>query len=233
MKNLWIIALTVLIISCTPQPEACFTANSEEIAFGGTLTLNNCSKHAGTIDINWKDGLFEEQGVLSHQYTLPGEYSIDITVWSNNQKKYDETTVDVTVLEPDLTLLRANWHNYLVEVRTPSADETVAAALAETDVVATDLGSESLYTLDTDFDYSISDNNALVTNENDETESLSWSSAPQAVLWIGGYKYNVVTLSSTEMILRTNDATQFEKYDYNNEYETEDFDGYFLFYFRK
>ena len=233
MKNLSIIALTVLIFSCTPKPEACFTASDETIEFGGTLYLNDCSNNAEIVEITWGDGLTEAPGILSHEYYTPGEYTVNITVYSKNRKKYDETSLNISVNEPNTEVLKSNWQLYLVEAFTPSADEAVTQQLNDNGIVGTNLDNEEMYSAEVDFDYSITNSLLTITDEEGESDSKTWEQKPQARLLIGGVYWNVVRLSSTQMILRTEDATQFEEYDHNDEFDTEDFNGYFLFYFRK
>lgn len=225
--------LAILGFSCNPQPEACFTPENSEIEFGETFTLTNCSKKSSSYNINWGDGVFDKEATLSHNYTIPGNFTVNITVFSTGESNYDETQVFVEVKEPNYEKVKTNWTNYKIEAFTNGADEQISQNLTSGNKIGTDLTKEPAQSYDVNFQYQIEANSATVTNEDNESEQVSWSSSVNATIYINSYPYRIVSLSSKEMILRADNADQFLELDENNEYNLDSFDGYFLIYFSR
>ena len=233
IKTILPLVFAVLLFACGKTPEACFTPEESTIDFGTTFTLTNCSKGGSVINVDWGDGVFEQEGMLSHLYTVPSTYNVNITVMTANQKKYDETSVTVTVSEPDVNQIQQRWQQYKAELFTSSANEQLTQALTNSNVQGTDLDKESTYSLEVDFIYNISSGSVSVTNADGETETSSWYPSNGGIVYMDGAPYQVVKLTSNEMILRANDLSQFDKYDANNEYPLENVEGYVLLYFRR
>ncbi|MCH7534740.1 MAG: PKD domain-containing protein [Bacteroidetes bacterium] len=97
-----IIAAIAAFTGCSKEPDACFYFPKGKIVTGEEIRFTNCSVDAQTSVWNFGDGTTSrdpspEHSYTLHSYTLPGEYTITLTVYSKGDLKTDETSETITI----------------------------------------------------------------------------------------------------------------------------------------
>lgn len=77
------------------DPEACFTASTNNVEVNAPVTFNNCSKHAESYEWNFGDGSSAVGSSASHIYTSPGTFTVTLTALG--EEKDDQTSQQIVV----------------------------------------------------------------------------------------------------------------------------------------
>ena len=92
-----IAAAAVIFSSCNRQPQADFTMSSSEVYEGEEVTFTNNTKRAKSYSWNFGDSNYSEEENPKHSYTRYGNYVVELTCYSNNEKKVDKHLVSLIV----------------------------------------------------------------------------------------------------------------------------------------
>jgi hypothetical protein len=99
LKFLSAAVLSVFLYSCTKKPEACISTPSLSAEVNDSVTFTDCSKNAEKLE--WYIlGKKYITGEVKAAFPSEGEYNVNLRVWSANEKKSDETSVTVSVIQP-------------------------------------------------------------------------------------------------------------------------------------
>lgn len=121
-KNILIPAIIFVFtqISCTKQPEACFTANQKTVDLHDDLILTNCSQNAYFYE--WEFGNNKTQSTAENP-TIEvnydngyeaGYFNVKLKAYSSNKKKYDEYTYSFPYQESDKNTVDWSKWDYLM-----------------------------------------------------------------------------------------------------------------------
>lgn len=104
MKNpiLFIIGtLTLFAASCTTEPTAFINADKTEVEVDEQITFSNTSEDAESYLWEFGDGTTSTEKAPVKAYTAAGSYTVRMTAYSKNEKKEDQASVAVTVIEKE------------------------------------------------------------------------------------------------------------------------------------
>ena len=101
--------------SCTPEPQACLTASKTKAITGESIAFSSCALDAKRIVWNYGDGTVEEEGEnVTHVFSAPGVYQVEVKALSKKDKKWDRATRIVNIDPPKtryLTRVQINSFN--------------------------------------------------------------------------------------------------------------------------
>lgn len=95
----------IFLASCNKQPQACISVTQTKIRPNDQITLNSCSEDAERFVWNLGDGTTKEGPSITHAYTSPGLYQVELKVLSKKDKKWDRATVLMNVSPPPVRYL--------------------------------------------------------------------------------------------------------------------------------
>lgn len=105
MKNLisaFCITLSVLgIWGCTKQPTASIAASKTSVSSGESISFTNTSKDGESYKWNFGDGTNSTEASPTKSYASPGNYQVEMTVYSKKEKKSDKATISISVIQPN------------------------------------------------------------------------------------------------------------------------------------
>ena len=90
-------AAAVIFSSCNRQPQADFTISSSEVYEGEEVSFTSNSKRAKSYSWNFGDSNYSEEENPKHTYTKYGNYVVELTCYSGNEKKVDKHLVSLKV----------------------------------------------------------------------------------------------------------------------------------------
>jgi hypothetical protein len=109
-----LLALSILS-SCSKTPQACITVSKSVYMVGESASLSSCSVDAERVLWNFGDGSAETEGnAVSHAFAQPGTYLIEMRALSKKDKKWDRSSVIITVNSAKsryLTRIQLNSYN--------------------------------------------------------------------------------------------------------------------------
>ena len=99
-KNLIaVFGMTILVVSCTKTPEACFTTDkgktakvNEEIQYDA-----NCSKDADSYSWDFGDGATGTGSPTKHKYSNTGNYVVKLTASHKSKSTTINQTITITL----------------------------------------------------------------------------------------------------------------------------------------
>jgi hypothetical protein len=91
------VVVSLIVLSCQKQPEACFKADKTKADIGQTVKFTSCSENAKIIEWDFGDGSTAEGETASHSWNAPGSYIVQMKVLSKNQKKVDRFSSVITI----------------------------------------------------------------------------------------------------------------------------------------
>jgi len=99
MKKLMImLPLTALLLgACNPQPQSCIKTSATTLRVNEGFNFESCSEDASRLIWSFGDGTTAEGNVVSHAYTTPGVYQVELKALSKKDKKWDRSTLIVNV----------------------------------------------------------------------------------------------------------------------------------------
>lgn len=97
MKNisLYLLAIPLLLASCSRDPFADFTVSDSWVGVGESVYLTNRSVDAESFEWNFGDGYLSSSFNSSHYYSHPGEYVIQLKAINHGVIDIAEMTVSV------------------------------------------------------------------------------------------------------------------------------------------
>lgn len=106
--NLFAITGFIFLFSnCNKQPESCITASKTKAAIGEAITFTSCSENAERSVWNFGDGSPEVEGnSVSKSYSAAGNYLVELRTFSKRDRKWDRSTILITVEGPKRRVLR-------------------------------------------------------------------------------------------------------------------------------
>lgn len=98
-KSFWILAISAatFLISCTPEPDACFEISSNELFIDEEFTYTDCSIDAALYNVNFGDGNNISRGSGTYAYAKEGTFQINFTAFDKSGKKSSKVSKSVTV----------------------------------------------------------------------------------------------------------------------------------------
>lgn len=107
------LALLVIMSSCTPEPQACFTASQTNVVLGDQISFESCAQDADRIVWNFGDGSPTKDGTsIQHIYAKEGTYLVEMKALSKKDKKWDRSTVLITVTKKQRYLSRVTINSF-------------------------------------------------------------------------------------------------------------------------
>jgi PKD repeat protein len=98
---MFLLGIITLFSNCTPQPQACISVNKTNIRAGESLSFTSCALDAKRIVWNFGDGSeTSENSTVTHTFSSAGTYLVELKVLSKKDKKWDRSTVLITVSYP-------------------------------------------------------------------------------------------------------------------------------------
>ncbi len=97
----FLIGVIALFSNCTPQPQACISVSKTSIRAGESLNFASCALDAKRIEWNFGDGTETSANpTVTHTFTSPGTYLVELKVLSKKDKKWDRSSVLINVAYP-------------------------------------------------------------------------------------------------------------------------------------
>lgn len=101
--------VAVALTSCIKEPTACFETSTSTVEIFQPVKLNNCSENAESYEWSIEEtsvSLFSFGSVKetsaespSQVWNYPGTYDVSLTAYSKKEKKKDEVSETVTVVD--------------------------------------------------------------------------------------------------------------------------------------
>lgn len=169
-----------LLSSCSKTPQACISVSKSVYLVGESASLSSCSVDAERVLWNFGDGSAESEGAsVSHTFTQPGTYLVEMRALSKKDKKWDRSSVIITVNSAKtryLTRIQLNSYN----INNPSGTTWDVAPNSNPDLII-EYGLDSSATryttnpvindvalnqLPVNWDFSASTNKPILSNNN-------------------------------------------------------------------
>lgn len=92
------IIISIGFTACQKTPETNFTMDKSSVYITESIAFTNTSTDGSTYKWDFGDGVISTEKNPTHIYTTPGIYTVKLTAFSENGKKSDDNTADVTIL---------------------------------------------------------------------------------------------------------------------------------------
>jgi len=91
----------ILLSNCTPQPQSCLRADKTSILSGESVGFTSCALDYKRVVWNFGDGsATSDSANINHTFSTPGTYLVEQKVLSKKDKKWDRSTLLITVSYP-------------------------------------------------------------------------------------------------------------------------------------
>jgi PKD repeat protein len=116
MKNisLLLVAITLLLISCTRDPLADFTISNSNVGIGEIVYFTNRSIDAESFEWDFGDGYRSSNFNTSHFYDIDGVYNVSLKAFSHDRVDVAYMTVNVIDASLEITVEEYYEPYYLV-----------------------------------------------------------------------------------------------------------------------